>query len=75
MANLNLYYTPLKPKDGRFAKILSHASESSLEASLMVLIIREIFWSSYIEILTKRHYSLKDGLFSECRQTPLNRRI
>ena len=47
------------PKDGQFErfwepplKTLSHASESSLSGSLMVLIIRASFWIYHSEIIT-----------------------
>ena len=47
------------PKDGQFErfwepplKTLSHASESSLSGSLMVLIIRASFWIYHSEVIT-----------------------
>ena len=71
----NPHLTPLRPKIWPNCNILSHASELSFSVVIIVLIVREIFWSSYREILTYPHHKPKYGQFAKCRRTPPNHSI
>ena len=49
----NCHLTLFRPRRLQISKILSHASESSLSSSYLVLSIIVTFWSFYVEILAK----------------------
>ena len=49
----NCHLKLLRPRRLQISKILSHASESSLSSSYLVLSIIVTFWSFYVEILAK----------------------
>ena len=58
-------WTPLRTKRWPICKILSHASESSFSATLLVLTISRTLWSSYREIVTWTNHDAKDGQFAK----------
>ena len=68
----NCHLTPLRPKRFQIFKLHSHASESSLLSSYLVLSIIITFWSLHGEILAEPFYSPKDSQFAKHCQTPHN---
>ena len=68
----NCHLTPLRPKRFQISKLHSHASESSLLSSYLVLSIIITFWSFHGEILAEPFYCPKDSQFGKHRQTPHN---
>ena len=68
----NCHLTPLRPKRFQISKLHSHASESSLLSSYLVLSIIITFWSLHGEILAEPSYCPKDSQFAKHRQTPHN---
>ena len=65
----NCHLTLLRPRRLQISKILSHASESSLLSSYLVLSIIVTFWSFYGEIFAKPYYEPKDAQFARNFQT------
>ena len=59
----NSCWTPLRRKRWPICKILSNAVEWSFSVSILLLIIRATFWSSYCEIGAKPHCGQKYGQF------------
>ena len=49
----NCHLSLFRPRRLQISKLLSHASESSLSSSYLVLSIIVTFWSFYVEILAK----------------------
>ena len=68
----NCHLKLLRPRRLQISKILSHASESSLVSSYLVLSIIVTFWSFYGEILAEPYYCPKDNQFPKHCQTPHN---
>ena len=68
----NCHLTPLRPKRFQISKLHSHASESSLLSSYLVLSIIITFWSFHGEILAEPFYCPKDSQFGKHRQTSHN---
>ena len=66
----NCHLTPFWAKRFQISKLPSHASESSLLSSYLVLSIIITFWSLHGEILAEPFYCPKDSQFAKHRQTP-----
>ena len=66
------HFPLLRPRRLQISKILSHASESSLLSSYLVLSIIVTFWSFYGEIFAEPYYCPKHCQFGKHCQTPQN---
>ena len=71
----NSSLTPLQRKRWPISKILSKALESSFSGSVLLLIIRAPFWSSYCEIRAEPHCGQKYGQFPKNCHRPFIHRF
>ena len=67
---LKFLLNPIMKETITYCKTLSNASESSFSGSLLQMIIRATFWSSYYKIRAESHSGLKCGQFAKHSHRP-----